>query len=156
MHQGNLTPGLADPWCGVGWNDLLRREIVGVGSGKRQGSIQEFPRICPIEPPDDDRLQQRWFKVSEIHAMASAGRGLERLPMRGDTASLAPNIPQGPIAPDIAFRVLGVAFDGDRAKFIEGPYASRPPTQRAVAARGGFWRGRQRKAYRAAVAGTVQ
>jgi hypothetical protein len=43
--------------------------------------------------------------------MASAGRGFKRLPVGGDTAVLAPNIPEGAITPDVAFGVLGMALD---------------------------------------------
>jgi hypothetical protein len=80
---------------------------------RRQCSIQEFPGVRPIEAPDDNRLKQRGFKIPQVYAVASAGRGLDRLPVGDDTAGLAPHIPQTSIAPDIAFRVLGVALDGD-------------------------------------------
>lgn len=59
--------------------------------------------------------------------MTSAGRGLKRLPVSDDPAGPAPNVLQGPITPDIAFRVFGVALDEDRAKFVVGPYRSRAP-----------------------------
>jgi len=45
--------------------------------------------------------------------MASAGRGFKRLPVGGDAAALAPNIPEGAITPDVAFGVLGMALDED-------------------------------------------
>jgi hypothetical protein len=76
-------------------------------------SIQEFPSVRPVEMPDDDRSQKRGLKIPQVHSVASAGRGFNRLPMGDDAASLAPHIPQGSIAPNVAFRVLGVAFDDD-------------------------------------------
>jgi hypothetical protein len=60
--------------------------------------------------------------------MTSAGRGFKRLPVGDDPAGLAPKVPQGSIAPDVTFGVLGVALDRDRAKFVVSPYTSRPPT----------------------------
>ena len=55
--------------------------------------------------------------------------GFNRLPMGEDTAGFAPNIPQGSIAPNIAFRILRMALDRDRAKFVIGPDSSRAPAQ---------------------------
>ena len=75
--------------------------------------------------------------------------------MSEDTAGFAAKIPQAPIAPDVAFRILGMAFDGDRSEFVVRPNSSRTPTQRTVAARRRFGRRRQRQAHRAAVAGAV-
>jgi hypothetical protein len=72
--------------------------------------------------------------------MTSAGRGFKRLPVSDGPAGLAPNILQGPITPNVAFRVLGVALDEDRAKFVVSPYPSRAPAQRAVATRRRFGR----------------
>lgn len=60
--------------------------------------------------------------------MTSAGRGFKRLPVRDDPTGLAPHIPQGSITPDVAFRVLGVALNNNRAKFVVRPYTSRAPT----------------------------
>ncbi|WIG55919.1 MAG: hypothetical protein OJF61_001707 [Rhodanobacteraceae bacterium] len=105
-------------------------------SGKR--SIQEFPRVCPVEAPDDDRLQKRRVEIPQVHAVTSAGRGFKRFPMRNDAAGLAPEIPERPIAPDVLFRVLGMALNGDRAKLVIGPDPSRAPAQRAIATRRGF------------------
>lgn len=76
--------------------------------------------------------------------------------MRNDAAGPAPEIPERSIAPDILFRVLGVALDGHRTQFVIGPDPTRAPTQRAIAARRRFGRCRQRKAHRSAVAGAVQ
>jgi hypothetical protein len=59
--------------------------------------------------------------------MTSAGRGFKRLPVGDDPAGRASNVPQGPITPDVAFRVLWVALDNDCAKFVVGPYPSRTP-----------------------------
>lgn len=59
--------------------------------------------------------------------MTSAGCGLKRLPVGDDPARLAPKVFQGPITPDVAFRVLGVALDNDRAKFVVGPYSPCAP-----------------------------
>ena len=94
----------------------------------RQCSIQEFPGVRPIEAPDDNRLKKRGFKIPQVYAVTSAGRGLNWLPMGDDTAVLAPNIPQGSIAPHVAFRILGMALDRDRANFVVGPYSSGAPT----------------------------
>jgi hypothetical protein len=94
--------------------------------GKR--SIYELPSVRPIEAPNDDRLQESGLKIPQVHSVASAGCRFNRLPMGDDTAGLAPNVPQGPIAPDVAFRILGMALDRDRAKFVVGPYSSRAPT----------------------------
>ena len=121
-----------------------------------KGSIQEFPCICPIEPPDDDRLQNCGFKVPQVYSVTSTGRGFERLPVGNDAAGLAPDVLQRAITPDIAFRVLRVPLDGDRAKLVVRPYATRAPAQRAVTARRRFGRRRECKADRAAVAGTLQ
>ena len=59
--------------------------------------------------------------------MTSAGRGFKRLPVGDDPTGLAPNVLQGPITPDVAVGVLGVALDEDSAKFEVGPYTSRAP-----------------------------
>jgi len=75
--------------------------------------------------------------------------------MGRDTAGPAPDIPEGSISPDVAFRILGMAFNGDRSEFVVRPNSSRAPTQRTVAARRRFGRRRQRQAHRAAVAGAV-
>lgn len=91
-------------------------------------SIQEFPCICPIEQPDDDRLQEPGFKVPQVHPMTSAGRGFKRLPVGDDPAGLAPKVLQGPITPDVAFGILWIALDENCAKFVVGPYTSRAPT----------------------------
>jgi hypothetical protein len=99
----------------------------GVDPGGKP-SIQEFPGVCPIEAPDDDRLQERGFKIPQVHSVASGGGGFNGLPMGDDTAVPAPNIPQGSIAPHVAFRILGMALDRDRAKFVVGPYSSCAPT----------------------------
>jgi hypothetical protein len=72
--------------------------------GKR--SVKEFPGIRSIEAPDDYRLQERRFEITQVHSMQSAGLGFKRLPMGDDAANLAANVPQGAIAPDVAFRVL--------------------------------------------------
>ena len=109
-------------------------------------SIQEFPCICPIEPPDDDRLQEPWCEIPQVHSMTSAGRRFEGFPVGEDAAGLATNVRKGPITPDVAFRVLGMAFEEDRAKFVVRPYGSRAPAQRAVATRRRFGRRRQSKA----------
>ena len=93
-----------------------------------KGSIQEFPSVRPIEAPNDHRLQERGLEIPQVHSVSSAGCGFNRLPMGDDTAGLASNIPQGPIAPDVAFRILGMALDGDRAKFVVGPYSPCAPT----------------------------
>jgi len=74
-------------------------------------SVEEFPGIRSIEAPDDYRLQERRFKITQVHSMASAGLGFKRLPMGDDAADLAAHVPQRSIAPDIAFRVLGMALD---------------------------------------------
>jgi len=68
--------------------------------------------------------------------MASAGLGFKRLPMGDDAADLAAHVPQRSIAPDVAFRVLGMALDRHCPKLIVGPYASSAPAQRAVTTRG--------------------
>ena len=68
--------------------------------------------------------------------MASAGLGFKRLPMGDDAANFAAHVPQGSIAPDVAFRVLRMALDRHCPKLIVGPYSSRAPAQRAVATRG--------------------
>ena len=84
-------------------------------------SVEKFPGVRPIEAPDDNRLQERGFEVPQVHPVAGAGRGIKWLPMGGDPAGLAPDVPQGPIAPDVAFRVLWVALDRDRAELVVGP-----------------------------------
>ena len=119
-------------------------------------SIQECPCIRPIEPPDDDRLQERGLEVAQVHSMASAGRRFKRLPVGDDPAGPAPNVLQGPITPDVAFRVLGVALDDDRAECVVGPDTSRAAAQRAVAARRRFGRRRKSEADRSAVARTLE
>jgi hypothetical protein len=60
--------------------------------------------------------------------MTRAWRGFKRLPVGDDPAGLASKVPQGSIAPDVTFGVLGVALDRDRTKFVVSPYTSRPPT----------------------------
>ena len=90
-------------------------------------SIQELPRVCAIEAPDPDRRQELSLKVPQVHPVASTRHRLNWLPMGGDTAGPAPIIRQGPIAPDVAVRVLRVAFDGNRAKLVEGPESSCAP-----------------------------
>jgi len=60
--------------------------------------------------------------------MASAGFGFKGLPMGDDAANFAAHVPQGSIAPDVAFCILGMALDRDRAKFVVGPYSSCAPT----------------------------
>lgn len=88
--------------------------------------------------------------------MASAGLGLDGLPMGGNAAGLAPEIPEAAIAPDVALRVLRMAMDGDATEFVIGPDASRAPAQGAVATRSGFGRGRKAKPDRSTVARTTQ
>jgi len=96
-----------------------------VESGKC--SIQELPSVCAVEALDHDRRQELRFKISQVHPVASTGRWLNWLPMGGNTAGPAPKIRQGPITPDVAFRVLRVALDGNRTKFVEGPDSSGAP-----------------------------
>jgi hypothetical protein len=96
-----------------------------------QGAISAQSRhfqVSAIETSDDDRLQEPGFKVPQVHSMTGAGRGFKRLPVGDDPAGLAPKVPQGSIAPDVTFGVLGVTVDRDRAKFVVGPYPSRAPT----------------------------
>ena len=69
--------------------------------------------MCPIKAPNDDGLQERGFKNSQIYSVASGGCGFYWLPMGDDTAVLTPNIPQGSIAPHVALRMLGMALDRD-------------------------------------------
>lgn len=90
-------------------------------------SIKEFPGIRAIKVPDDDRLQERGFKVSQVHSMPSAGLGLDRLPMGDDAAGLAPKILQGAITPHVALGVPGMALDGNGAKRVVGPDGSGAP-----------------------------
>jgi hypothetical protein len=114
-------------------------------------SIQEFPGVCPVEVPDDERFQECRFEIPQIHSVASAGCGFNRLPMGKDTASPAAKIPECPIAPDVAFRVIGVTLDSHGTKFVVRPDSACAPTQRAVATGRCFGRCRQRKAHRSAV-----
>jgi hypothetical protein len=107
-----------------------------LGGISRYVLVEEFPAIRSIKVPDDDRLQERWFKIAQVHSMASARLGFERLPMCDDAANLAAHVPQGSIAPDVALRVLGMALDRHRPELVVGPYSSRAPAQRAVATRG--------------------
>ena len=62
---------------------------------------------------DDHRFQQRGFKITQVHAMHGTGLRFKRLPMGDDAADLAAHVFQGSIAPDVAFRVLRVALDGN-------------------------------------------
>ena len=119
-------------------------------------SVEKFPRIGSIEVLDQYGFQQRWLEIPQIYSMAGTGRRLERLPMRHDAARLAAHIPQGSIAPDVAFRVPRMAFDRHRSKRVIGPYSSRAPAQRTVATRGFKGRCRQRQVHCPAMAGAVQ
>lgn len=88
--------------------------------------------------------------------MASAGLGLDGLPMGGNAAGLAPEVPEAAITPDVALRVLRMALDRDATEFVISPDASRAPAQGAVATRSGFGRGRKAKSDRPTVARTTQ
>lgn len=90
-------------------------------------SIEEFPSVRPVEAPDDDRLKQHGIEIPQVHAVASAGLGFKRLQVGDDPAGLAAHVPEGSVAPNITFGVLGVALDRDRAEFVVSPYASRAP-----------------------------
>lgn len=137
----------------VGMAPLTRIRHVRAGA---LHSVEEFPGVRSIEVPDDYRLQERRFKITQVHSMASAGLGFERLPVGNDAADLAAHVSQRSIAPDVAFRVLGVALDRHRPERIVGPYSARAPAQRAVAAGGLVGRSRQHKTHRSAVAGALQ
>lgn len=108
----------------VGMAPLTRIRHVRAGA---LHSVEEFPGVRSIEVPDDYRLQERRFKITQVHSMASAGLGFERLPVGNDAADLAAHVSQRSIAPDVAFRVLGVALDRHRPERIVGPY---PPVRR--------------------------
>jgi hypothetical protein len=86
----------------------------------------------------------------------SARLGIQWLPVSDDPAGLAPNVLQGPIAPNVAFRVLRMALDENRAKFVVGPYPSRAPAERAVATRRLIWCKWKREADCSAMTGPVQ
>jgi hypothetical protein len=59
--------------------------------------------------------------------MASAGHGLDWLPMGGDATVLAAEIAQAAITPNVALRVLRMALDSDAAKLVIGPDSSAAP-----------------------------
>ena len=84
-------------------------------------SVKEFPGIRSIEVPDDYRLQESWFEIAQVHAVASAGIGFERLPVGDDAADFAAHVPQSSIAPDVALRVFWMAFDTHCPKLVVGP-----------------------------------
>jgi hypothetical protein len=77
-------------------------------------SIKEFPGVRPVKAPDDYGSQERRLEIAQVHAVTGAGLGLKRFPVGDDAACLAADIPQGSIAPDVAFRVLGVTLDRNR------------------------------------------
>ena len=74
-------------------------------------SVEEFPRIGSVKAPDDDGLQERRLEIAQVHAVASARLRREWFPMRDDAARPAADVPQGSIAPDVTFGVLGVTLD---------------------------------------------
>jgi len=88
--------------------------------------------------------------------MPGAGLGLQRLPMGNDAARLAAHVPQRPVTPDVAFRVLRMTLDGHRSELVVGPNASGATAERAVAARSLVWRNWKSQANCPAVAGTVE
>ena len=77
--------------------------------------VKEGPGIGPVEAFDYHRVQERRLKISQVYAVASARLGRKRFPVGSDAARLAADVPQGSVAPDIAFRMLGMALDRDRA-----------------------------------------
>ena len=50
--------------------------------------------------------------------MARARLRIEWLPVSDDTARLAANVPERPIAPDVLFGVLWVALNGDGPELV--------------------------------------
>lgn len=88
-------------------------------------SVKKFPCICPIEALDEYGLQERWLEIAQIYPMAIATRGFKCLPVGNDPAPLAAHIPQRSIAPDVTFRVFGMALDRHCPKWVIGPYSSR-------------------------------
>src|SRR3546814_3853858 len=74
-------------------------------------SIEECPGIRAVEAPDDHRFQEPWIEVAQVHSVPGAGFGFQRFPVGNDAARSAAHIPQRPVAPDVAFRVLGMALD---------------------------------------------
>lgn len=105
--------------------DQRCRDVPIAKRGKR--SVKKFPCLCPIEAFDEYGLQERGRKIAQVYSVAIAGRRFKRLPMGNDAARLAAHISQGSIAPDVALRAFGMAFDGHGPKRVISPYPSRAP-----------------------------
>lgn len=119
-------------------------------------SVEKFPCNRPIEALDEYGLQERRLEIAQVYPMAVARRGFKRFPVDYDATRPAAYIPQGPITPDVTFRVFGMAQDRHRPKWVIGPYSSRAPAQRTVATRGFNGRRRQGQSHRSAMAGSLQ
>jgi hypothetical protein len=119
-------------------------------------SVKKFPCNRSIEVLDEYGLQERRLEIAQVYPMAVARRGFKRFPVGYDAARPAAYSSQGPITPDITFRVFGMALDRHRPKWVIGPYSSRAPAQRTVATRGFNGRRRQGQSRRSAMAGSLQ
>ena len=129
---------------------------MGEGTSSPGDSIEECPRVRAVEAPDDHGLQQRWIEVAQVHAVPGTRLGIQWFPVGDDAARLATHVLQCPVAPDIAFRVAGMAFHSVCAQRVVGPDASGPAAERAVATGGFAWREWKREADRPAVTGAVE
>src|SRR5690606_25190025 len=97
-------------------------------------SVEEGPGIGAVETPDADGFQEFRREVSQVHPMPGTGSGVQGLPVGDNAAGPAAHVAQGPITPDIVFRIPGVTLDGHRAQCVVGPDARDPAAERAVAA----------------------
>lgn len=119
-------------------------------------SIEEFPRICTIEAPDDHRLEELWLEVAQIHPVPSAGFGIQWFPVSDNAARFATHVPQRPVTPDIVLRVRGMTLNRHCAQLVVGPNAPGPTAERAIAARSLIWRKWKSEANCSAMTGTVK
>src|SRR6185437_16127513 len=120
-------------------------------------SMHDLPVCIFVSGPSESRracrvrkeapAQSRNFHVSALS---------KRLTMGNDAARLAAHIPQGSIAPDVAFRAFGMALDGHCSERVISPYSARAPAQRTVATRGFNGRRRQGQAHCSAMAASLQ
>ena len=114
-------------------------------------SVDEFPSVRSIEPPDSDRCDQRGLKVAEVDTVLATWLGIKRLPVRYATTGLAVKCPQCLVALDVLGRALWMPLDLDGPKLVVHPRAADAAAQGAIAVSGYLRRGRQSQPHGAAV-----
>ena len=115
-------------------------------------SVDELPRVSPVEAAHSYRRRQAGVEVSKVDTVLCAWRRGKRLPMRYAATRVAANRSKGLVAPDVFGGSLGMAFDFYRPKLVVHPQATNAAAERAVAVSGDLGRVGQSQAYGTAVA----